>query len=213
MTDTTERTLDWRPQHDPRSRNYPVMLEPTEPRSYTWRCDAYLDQGQEGACVGFSIAHEIAARPKVHPVTEDVAHQLYNTARQIDEWPGEDYEGTSVLAGVKAAQQAGYYTGYRWAFTLNEALAGISRQGPAVIGVWWHEGMWEPDAKGFIHRSGQRVGGHAILVNGVSVPKRAVRVHNSWGRDWGHNGEALLSWDDFAALLMDDGECCFPIRR
>lgn len=212
--DDIGRTLDWRPSHDDRSRKFPVsaILDTHIPRSYTWRCDVHMDQGREGACVGFGTAHEIAARPKVHPVTEILARAIYTEAKKIDEWPGENYDGTSVLAGMKIAQRMGFYGGYRWAFTLNDALTAISRHGPAVIGVWWHEGMVFPDKDGLIRPTGSKVGGHCILVKGVSVTKKLIRLHNSWGPFWGAGGDAYMSWDDFGALLDDDGECAIPVR-
>jgi hypothetical protein len=211
----TERTFDWKPTHDPRSRAFraAALLTHASPRSYTWRCEPRLDQGREGACVGFGIAHEIAARPREHIVSEALAQKIYRDARKIDEWPGEAYDGTSVLAGMKVATGLGYYTGYRWAFGLDEALAAISRHGPAVIGVWWHAGMTQPDADGMIRAVGSKVGGHCVLVNGVSVTKRLVRVHNSWGPSWGRDGAAYLTWDDFGRLLADDGECALPVRQ
>lgn len=212
---TTTRTLDRRVHFDPRSRAYPIraLLDTTQPRSYSWRCDTWLNQGREGACVGYAWAHEAAARPVVRAVTDTTAQGVYRRARQLDPWPGEDYDGTSVLAGAKAAREAGFLTEYRWAFGLTDVLAAISRRGPVIFGVNWHEGMWDTDAAGFIHADGPVVGGHAILGTGVNVRARTVTLHNSWGRGWGRAGKALISWDDLGWLLADDGECCVPVTR
>ena len=56
-----------------------------------------LDQGQEGACTGFALAavinfllHRRSIRRRVSP------RMLYELARRYDEWPGEDYEGSSA---------------------------------------------------------------------------------------------------------------------
>lgn len=207
--------LDRLVQFDERSRSFPVTAELTTPiaRSYTWRCESWLDQGSEGACTGFSRALWVAARPKAVQVTEDTAKVLYKRAQQIDEWPGEGYSGSSVLAAVKAAQEAGYVENYHWSFSLSELAAGVARFGPAVLGVNWYGGMYRPDAEGVIHVEGAQVGGHAILCNGVSVKRQTFRLHNSWGKNWGKNGECEISWSDMARLLDEDGEACFARQR
>jgi hypothetical protein len=215
-----QRILDRLPEFDDKSRSFNVraVVPVTEPRSYTWACTPNLDQGSEGACVGFSWTHERAARPKPDlDVTDAEALAIYQMARRLDQWPGEDYDGTSVIAGAKAAQTAGWLTEYRWAFNVHDALVAISRKGPAVIGVNWYSGMWDADRDGFLHVEGNVVGGHAILVRGVDVVRERVLLHNSWGRGWGGTakgpGTAWLSFADFERLLREDGECCIPTAR
>jgi hypothetical protein len=112
----TNRVFGRLVQFDERSRKFPIRtLLPDKPRrSYTWRVYTVLDQGAEGACTGFSVAHEAAARPKVvKNITNDIARQIYYRARELDEWPGEDYEGSSVLAAMKAGTEKGWYTVWR----------------------------------------------------------------------------------------------------
>lgn len=215
------RTLDRLPEFDPRSRLYNVAeVSPPTPRSYTWACYTNLDQGSEGACVGFAWTHEWAARPR--PVssviaTESFARGVYHSAQMVDEWDGEDYSGTSVIAGAKAMQDRGIIGEYRWAFNLMDALAGVSRHGPAVLGINWYEHMWETDHSGFIHPTGDYVGGHAILLRGVDVTWKRVLLHNSWGPQWGGTskgpGTAWLSWDDLEMLMHEEGEVCIPVVR
>ena len=67
-TEVEDRRLDRLESFDDRSRNFPIMaareLEGRRPRNYTWRMTGpVLNQGNEGACVGFGISHELAARP------------------------------------------------------------------------------------------------------------------------------------------------------
>jgi hypothetical protein len=67
-----------------------------------------LDQGSEGACTGFGLAalinylqfhwsafHKTSMAP---PVSE---RMLYHLARRYDEWPGEDYDGSSCRGAMK----------------------------------------------------------------------------------------------------------------
>lgn len=215
MTSNDSR-LDRIPSFDPASRNYPIrtLVASRTPRSYTWWCGTYLDQGTEGACVGYSIAHELAARPVEVPVSRSIAQKIYSRARQIDEWPGEDYDGTSILAGMKAATENGYFTEYRWAFSLQDLILAVGYKGPAVLGVNWHEGMLEPDQRGHISPTGEIVGGHAILCRGVNLRGQFFYLHNSWGPKWGPlGGTCRIGFDDLDFLLHSQGEACIPVAR
>lgn len=213
---------------DERSRAFnarTLLGDTTQPRSYTWACKANLDQGREGACVGFAWAHEHVARPYERLGDAAMAREIYFAAQRIDEWAGGAYpgatpfyEGTSVLAGAKVSKERGHISEYRWAFNLNDALTVVSRHGPAVLGTWWWTGMFRPDDKGFIRPTGSREGGHAILVRGVNVKAKTVLLHNSWGTGWGPGtkwgpGTALMTWDDFGTVLYDQGELCVPVVR
>lgn len=73
-----------------------------------------LDQGQEGACTGFGLAAVInflfflraqrvgeATSRKVSPA------MLYQLARRYDEWPGDDYEGSSCRGALKGWHRHG----------------------------------------------------------------------------------------------------------
>lgn len=208
--------LDRRVEFDEKSRKFPIMavIPFQKPRTKTWDCKIWLDQGQEGACTGFAMAHELAARPiVVRNVTDDLARQIYQRARQLDEWPGEDYSGSSVLGAVKAVQEMGKIQEYRWAFGIDDLILALSWKGPAVLGVNWYEGMYSPDENGLIHVSGNQVGGHAILARGYSRKKKAILLRNSWGVNWGVAGDCWISIDDLARLLKEDGEACIPIQR
>ena len=121
---TITAKLDRRVSFDERSRAFPIralIAATVEPRSYEWPLDLRLDQGSEGACTGFAVTHEAAAEPfPVTGLTEDTARQVYHRARELDEWPGEAYEGSSVLAAMKAGVELGWYSEYRWAFGLDD---------------------------------------------------------------------------------------------
>lgn len=209
------RTFDRLVEFDPESRSYPIRtLVPPKFRSYTWRTFINLDQGSEGACVGFAWTHDLAARPwPIRGLTDTYAGWVYRQAQKVDEWPGEDYEGTSVLAGAKVLHRSGYMDEYRWAFGLDDLRLALGYKGPAVLGLNWYRGMYEPDEKGFIHPTGSLLGGHAILAYSVSEPGEFVRLHNSWGPGWGEQGTCKVSFTDLDRLLREQGEACIPVIR
>jgi hypothetical protein len=211
-------------QFDEKSRDYPIRSTftlGTKPRSYTWRCSEVLDQGREGACVGFSMTHELIARPvAVKTVGAADAREIYHEAQKIDPWDGGAYpgaspfyEGTSVLAGVKILKKRGYIGGYRWCFGLDDLVKAVGYKGPAVLGIAWYEGMFQPWSCGHIHVTGEKVGGHAILCVGVNVKRRTFTLHNSWGPGWGDGGRCLITWDDMDRLLHEQGEAVIPQAR
>lgn len=219
---TKDPRLDAIFEKDERSRGFSVsQISPEKPRSYTWAVGPTLDQGQEGACVGFSRCHALAARPRRHPVSESLAREIYHRAQQIDEWPGEEptYSGTSVLAGVKAAQERGLVESYWWAFSMMEFLQGMTKQ-PCVAGITWYEGMVTPDSKGMIHATGEVYGRHAILIfhqqlvwDGPTPDYDRSRIGfwNSWGSDWGVKGTAYMTLRDFEKLRNEQAELCFAV--
>lgn len=225
-----DRRLDRLPEFDERSRNFPmaeilaeVPAKAYKPRSYTWKCDYHWDQGPEGACVGFAWAHELIARPVViEGIDYGMSRWIYKTAQKYDYWAGEAYQGTSVIAGAKVLQKRppampegrGLMEEYRWIFgDLDELIKTVGYFGPVVLGANWYAGMMKTDGEGFIRRSGSLLGGHAILIKGQSLQKKAFRLHNSWGTDWGEGGDCWLSFSDLERLLGERGELCVPVHR
>ena len=71
------------------------------------------------------------------------------------------------------------------------------------------EGMTDTDERGYIHATGDVVGGHCILCRGVNGREKYFLLRNSWGKNWGVNGDCKISFDDMKKLLADDGEAVF----
>lgn len=219
-TEVVDPRLDRLVQFDEQSRSFGIMevVDARKFRSYTWRCDLLLNQGREGACVGNALTHELAARPGVVTgLTQDFATRTYYEAQRTDPWDGGEYPGaypryggTSVLAGVKVLHKQGWFKSYRWAFGLDQLRKGVAYNGPAVIGIDWYDSMYDPDSDGFIAPGGRKVGGHAILVRGVSEKRKLFRLRNSWGI-WGikGSGDCFMTFDNMDKLLNQRGEAVF----
>lgn len=217
---TSERTFDRLPEFDERSRAFGISeVVPAALKSKTWRLKARLDQGREGACVGFGTTHRIAALPiSFSGATNEYAFDLYHAAQKLDQWPGEDYEGTSVLAGAKAAKNLGHFASYRWCFTVDEICAAVAWEGPVVCGTSWLEGMFSPDERGLLTPTGTSAGGHCYIIRGLTLKPSGVRkglgplfrVTNSWGRSWGVDGEAFIRVEDYERYLMPGADQMVP---
>jgi hypothetical protein len=210
-----KRTFSHIPRFDERSREFGIRtLVGAKPRiSNYWPCQVHLNQGSEGACTGFATAHDIAAPPFARKgVTVTLAKELYARAKQLDEWPGENYDGSSVLAAVKAARERKLLASYRWAFGEDDLALAIGYAGPVILGIAWLAGMEKPDANGRVRATGAKRGGHAILCNAYDAGKNLYRLHNSWGRAWGVAGACWIPAADMKKLLAMDGEACVPSK-
>lgn len=237
---TEDRRLDRIPLFDPESRNFSIaeVVEELPLKSKVWICRPRFDQGEEGACVKFGWAHDHAAMPvQVHGITEPMIFDWYHLVQHADPWdgcslgqqcpiePGPQYDGTAVLAGAKFAQEKGYIGEYRWVFGgVIEMARAIAHEGPAVIGVNWHEGMSNTDEYGFIHPTGSVRGGHAVCVRGVRLVPTPSRgepdldrsffiIRNSWGWNWGIGGDCRITFSNMQKLLDARGEVCIPMNR
>lgn len=166
-------------------RQSPIEAPPARrnPRSQKWDIDIWLDQGMEGACVGFGYSHDLAAMPvPVEELTNPYAQKLYYRIQKEDPWMGGAYpgaypfyEGTSVLTGAKVCKDLGYYTEYRWALDAKDIAEGIAYEGPGIFGLNWYTGMFDVDERGFIHPTGRVEGGHCLI---------ATDIHIKYKRPW-----------------------------
>lgn len=203
VTVTEDRRLDLIPKVDPRGlANYPVaelLRTPTPPRGHSWAAGPVLDQGREGACVGFACVGELAAAPGPrhdrNPHTLDLlARRVYRRATELDEWPETTPTsdlGTSLTAGGAAMVELGLADEYRWAAGVDEVAQVITRRkadaeaagatfGPVIAAVAWHDGAYEAaelrgwgPRRAILRPTGRLVGYHAILVRGfVAKAKR-----------------------------------------
>jgi hypothetical protein len=219
-------TLDWRSRHDERSRGFGVRQRLTASAPLTnvlLSTGPALDQGAEGACVGFGGVDagnvlRLVARPGTRELLgASDAEELYRLAQKRDQVPGESYEGTSVLGGMKAGVELGLWGGYLWAFgTRDIAQALLQRRGPVVIGVPWFAGMYDTGPRGKVVVSGPPVGGHCLAVVGLQLtgPNGEAGVHfvwqNSWGPSYGDEGLGYIANADLVALLHSQGEAAIP---
>jgi hypothetical protein len=217
------------PEFDERSRAYPIRAALTpdqqQPSTQHWAIPArepVLDQGSDGACVGFGVTNELRFTPVPIPGlgATFAKETLYWGAQRDDQWPGGSYPGatpqyggTSVLAGIKQGVKLGYYGEYRWAFGEADLALAVSHIGPAVIGVNWYNDMFHPDSNGMLSVSGGIAGGHCVLVCGIAVTGGFYTIYNSWGPKWGRRGTARIRRADMGRLLHEGGDAAIITVR
>lgn len=204
------------PSKDERDHQYLLPKRTTVKRaSKYWTAQRALDQGDTSQCVGYSGFQWLTSFP-VKNMPPFGPEDLYHQAQANDEWPGDDYEGSSVRGLFKALKKAGYVSEYRWALDVETVVGHLLTVGPVVMGTVWTEGMFMADSEGYIDDiGGEEAGGHAYCLIGANRLKKskhhgtgAVRVLNSWGPKWEDGGRAWLSFKALDWLLKQDGEAC-----
>ena len=196
-----------------------------------------LDQGQEGACTGFGLAAMInlLKHHRGEPVRVS-ARMLYEMAQKHDEWPGEDYEGSSCRGAIKGWKNMGvcseeiwpYSTNnsgkltiakardarstilgayYRLQANLNDYHAALNETGAIYVSASVHSGWNNPikaqrdDKFATIIQSTELTGGHAFAIVGYN--ELGFIIQNSWGANWGTDGFALWTYEDWYESLAD----------
>ena len=158
-------------------------------------------------CVAFAGMHllEMMHRPGI-PDTWDM-RWTYHECQKIDQWVGEDYDGTSVRAWLALMKREGVISGYFWVPDARTALDYIvDGDKPVIVGSKWTWDMFEPDADGFLWPTGGTAGGHAWVANGGNRARGEVEKTGSWGLDWGDRGRAKMKVAVLDELIQDHGE-------
>ncbi len=181
--------------------------------SKEWICPVTLDQGSEGACVGFAGAHWFGSERFIQKVTTKIARMFYKGAQKCDEWAGENYEGTSVNGLIKYLQSKGYIKGCRWIRTMDELKRTLSLYGPVIVGCEWREGCFDPDREGFITFSGELRGGHATEWRGWNREEGYFIIQQSWGDDHGIKGTVKMREADVVRLLATRPQIASPKKK
>ena len=213
-------------EHDDRSRAfaiYPSELGPIRAVNHR-RHGSVFDQGQLGSCTGNAMAGAINTVPLhktgARALVEKDAVAIYEAATKLDSIPGSyppDDTGSSGLAVCKAAKKGGYITGYKHAFSIEQALASLTAT-PVITGVSWYEGFDQHDAEGMVQISGQVRGGHEIEAHAIlrytagNLADTIVELYNSWGTGWGIGGRFRMTAATWARLLAEQGDVTVPMR-
>lgn len=189
-----------------------------------------LHQGDEGSCTGFGLAtvvHYLLTTRKVDPDKTQVSpRMLYEGARKFDEWPGENYEGSSPRGAVKGWHKFGVCADELWDYTpgevdkeftpqrlkdaRNRPLGAYFRVNHRDI-VAMHSAITETGilyVSAMVHtgwtnppESG-RIQHEQEVLGGhafaiVAYDSDGFWLQNSWGTSWGKNGLAHISYDDW----------------
>ena len=191
-------TLDARPDRlDFRDRTYRPPLRSLDPRFPSENhIKAYLpayaaaklvlDQGREGACTGFGLACAINYLFFVRHVEsggdpgtfERVSpRMLYELARRYDEWPGEEYEGSSCRGALKGWHKHGVCTDSLWPYRTSDGDVRLLKPKER----WAQDAVTRP--LGVYYRVNRRsVVDMQAAIREIGTIYVSARVHDGWDR-------------------------------
>jgi hypothetical protein len=230
-----DRVLDARPDTmDFRDRMYEATLvEVPQERSlddYRRRGAPILNQGQEGACTGFglaTVANYLLRARAVYPENVSVSpRMIYEMARRYDEWPGEQYSGSSARGAMKGWHKHGVCSETDWPYHASDGGGVLSDQrafnaAQRPLGAYYrvnhrdlvamHAAMAEVGilyATARVHAGWNAVGKDGVIrvaekiLGGhafaiVAYDKEGFWIQNSWGEGWGMEGFGRVSYSDW----------------
>ena len=177
------------------------------------------------------LISESGRKRKRKPI-EVSARMLYEMARRYDEWSGEDYSGSSCRGAIKGWYNMGvcredlYPSGdgddtrftvdaakdarnntigayYRLGNRISDYHAALTEAGGIFCSADVHQGWDRVDSQtGEIPFDNDTPeGGHAFAI--VGYDEKGFWIQNSWGEDWGDDGTALWTYEDWLANVHD----------
>jgi hypothetical protein len=151
------------------------------------RAGHILNQGNEGACTGFGLSavtnylywlRHIESGTRTKPASVS-PRMFYELAKLYDEWPGQDYEGSSCRGALKGWHKHGVCSWDLWPYPLDKDSKGVFVRPSAG---------WDEDATrrplGVYYRVDKKsVVDMQAAIREIGAVYCSGDVHDGWGLD------------------------------
>lgn len=168
-----KRLLNVRPDPpDIRDRMYEPALIQLQPEIDHRKGCLIFDQGDEGACTGFGLAAAINLLNLKKRNLADKAspRMLYEMAKKHDEWPGEDYAGSSCRGAIRGWKNMGVCRSEEWPYFANKpgelTIARAKAARACVMGAYY--------------RLRPELNDYHVALNEVGAIFVSADVHSGW---------------------------------
>jgi hypothetical protein len=180
-----------------------------------------------------TVAHYLLRRRKVDRDETRVSPRMfYEMAKRYDEWAGEQHQGSSCRGAVKGWDKHGICSEKLWPYLIGDDVSVLTEErgsdaltrplgayfrvgakdlaamhsALAEVGILYvmagvHEGWHNVAKDGSIPWPMDHIGAHAFAI--VAYDEHGFWVQNSKGPDWGLQGFARLSYEDWLANGQD----------
>jgi hypothetical protein len=203
---------------------------------------AIYDQGSEGACVGYGesilcsinnrklydamwlyreaqLIDEWSSTPPEEGTSLSAGFDILRTKGHRRLWGGQS-RPPEMDEGIVEVN--------RWLTTVDEIRTALAAGKVVCLGINWYYQFYNPlrlktGPKGKIEAWvgpekddaswGGIAGGHCICLVGASDRRQAGLLANSWGKLWGVNGKAWISYEKLRRLLAEGGEAAIVTDR
>ena len=142
-----------------------------------------LDQGREGSCTGFGLAAVINLLNAERQNTAFFVspRMLYAMAQKHDEWPGEDYAGSSCRGAIRGWKNMGVCSETDWPYDANTPGELTIKRARAA----------RANTLGAYYRLRAEINDYHAALNEVGAIYASAKVHSGWSRPKTHRGEDL----------------------
>ena len=158
----------------------------------------WLNQGSEGACVGFGITNVLNANPQPGVLGNLFARDFYRRITQTDSFTGDwrsGQSGTSIRDGAKQAIREGLFSSYAFTASVDVLLRWLAEKGPFYVGIPWYRSM-DTIVSGYarINKDSGIRGWHCVAVDGYDLSLNDPYMdHVIFPNSWGHTREFKIS--------------------
>jgi len=171
---------------------------------------APLNQGYTNHCVGFGGAGWGINEPISDNYLDEDGHKFYYLCKIVDGEP-ENEDGSYVRSIAKVLKNVGRVDAYAFASDMASIKWWLLNRGPLIVGTVWTSGMFTVRPDNTVDISGTPQGGHCYVLNAYRKDNY-IRIQNSWGFDWGIDGQAWIAAADFEQIFRYGGEAMTAVE-